>query len=90
MKKTLLLVFLHGFKGTDHTFHSFPKQIRDQIAQALPKINVLSVQYPQYETRGDLKDCVAKFKEWLQNKVIDLEVANHVNRSGNVRPRYSS
>lgn len=78
MKKTLLLVFIHGFKGTDHTFHSFPQHLKEHLAKALPKINVLSVQYPQYETRGDLKDCVAKFKDWLQNKVIDLEVANKV------------
>ena len=76
MKNTLLLVFIHGFKGTDHTFHRFPNDLRALIAHTLPNINVLAIQYPQYETRGDLKDCVGKFKEWLQNKVIDLEVAN--------------
>ncbi|KAH9834276.1 putative serine esterase (DUF676) [Teratosphaeria destructans] len=76
MKKTLLLVFLHGFKGGDNTFHRFPKDLTALLANALPKIDVLSVVYPQYETRGDLRECVAKFKDWLQNKVIDLEVAN--------------
>ncbi|EME47310.1 hypothetical protein DOTSEDRAFT_69292 [Dothistroma septosporum NZE10] len=76
MKKTLLLVFIHGFKGTDHTFQSFPKDLKSALALSLRKIDVLAIQYPQYETRGDLKDCVARFKEWLQNKVIDLEVAN--------------
>jgi len=30
---------------------------------------------PKFETRGDLKQCVGRFREWLQNKVIDLEVA---------------
>lgn len=81
MKKTLLLVFIHGFKGSDHTFHQFPHELAKALSQALPKINVLSVQYPQYETRGDLRGCVAKFKEWLQNKTIDLEVANRVRRA---------
>ncbi|CZT18749.1 uncharacterized protein RCC_04593 [Ramularia collo-cygni] len=76
MKNTLLLVFVHGFKGNDRTFHSFPQDLRALIAHTLPKINVVSVQYPQYETKGDLRACVSKFKEWLQNKVIDLEVAN--------------
>ncbi|KAK3683099.1 hypothetical protein LTR37_020560 [Vermiconidia calcicola] len=75
-KKTLLLVFIHGFKGSDHTFHEFPADLRALISHTLPKIEVVSLQYPQYETRGDLRECVAKFKEWLQNKVIDLEVAN--------------
>jgi len=76
MKKTLLLVFIHGFKGHDGTFGDFPKDLRALISTTLPKLDVVSVQYPQYETRGDLRECVAKFKEWLQNKVIDLEVAS--------------
>ncbi|EME85453.1 uncharacterized protein MYCFIDRAFT_213871 [Pseudocercospora fijiensis CIRAD86] len=76
MKKTLLLVFIHGFKGDDATFHNFPKDLRALLSHSLPNINVLSVQYPKYETRGDLRECVARLVEWLQNKVIDLEVAN--------------
>ncbi|PPJ56022.1 hypothetical protein CBER1_03395 [Cercospora berteroae] len=75
-KNTLLLIFIHGFKGTDHTFHRFPQDLRALLSHSLPDINVVATQYPQYETRGDLKECVAKFKEWMQNKVIDLEVAN--------------
>lgn len=31
--------------------------------------------YPKFETRGDLQECVGRFREWLQNKIIDLEVA---------------
>ena len=31
--------------------------------------------YPQYETRGELGSAVARFREWLQNTVIDLEVS---------------
>jgi uncharacterized alpha/beta hydrolase family protein len=64
MKNTLLLVFIHGFKGSDNTFHNLPRDLRALIAHTLPKINVVSVQYPQYETKGDLRTCVAKFKEW--------------------------
>lgn len=29
--------------------------------------------YPKYETKGDLPTCVARFREWLQNRVKDLE-----------------
>ncbi|KAG8631536.1 hypothetical protein KVT40_000676 [Elsinoe batatas] len=75
MRKTLLLVFIHGFKGGDNTFEKFPEHLRVLVSDLLPKLNVLSVVYPKFETRGELHDCVAKFKEWLQNKVIDLEVA---------------
>jgi hypothetical protein len=37
---------------------------------------VLAITYPKYDTRGDLTECVARFKDWLQDKIIDLEVAN--------------
>jgi hypothetical protein len=63
-KKTLLLVFIHGFKGTDHTFENFPADLRALLSHTLPKIEVVSLQYPRYETRGDLRECVAKFKDW--------------------------
>ncbi|KAF4551107.1 Hypothetical protein D9617_14g075630 [Elsinoe fawcettii] len=75
MRKTLLLVFIHGFKGGDDTFEKFPEHLRVLVSDLLPRIDVLSVVYPKFETRGELHDSVAKFKEWLQNKVIDLEVA---------------
>ncbi|RVX74217.1 hypothetical protein B0A52_02049 [Exophiala mesophila] len=74
MRKVLLLVFIHGFKGGDDTFGTFPEHLRALVGHALPKIDVFAVTYPKFETRGELKDCVERFHEWLQNKVIDLEV----------------
>lgn len=76
MRKTLLLVFIHGFKGGDDTFGTFPNHLRALLSHALPNVSVVAVTYPKYETRGELNDCVARFREWLENKVIDLEVAN--------------
>ncbi|RPA96900.1 hypothetical protein L873DRAFT_1810691 [Choiromyces venosus 120613-1] len=75
MKKTLLLCFIHGFKGDDDTFDRFPFDLKALVGHALPQLNIVSVVYPRYETRGDLMACVAKFREWLQTRVIDLEVA---------------
>ncbi|KAK3504531.1 hypothetical protein B0T13DRAFT_6955 [Neurospora crassa] len=78
MKKTLLLCFIHGFKGGESTFgdnYAFTEHLRQLVAADLPKINVNVVVYPKYETRGDLGECVARFRDWLMNKVIDLEVA---------------
>ncbi|KAF1981582.1 hypothetical protein K402DRAFT_342064 [Aulographum hederae CBS 113979] len=76
MKKTLLLCFIHGFKGGDNTFERFPQDLRAIVSHALPKVSVRVIVYPKFDTRGDLHECVARFKEWLQNKVIDLETAN--------------
>ncbi|KAH6849845.1 hypothetical protein B0I37DRAFT_427628 [Chaetomium sp. MPI-CAGE-AT-0009] len=78
MKKTLLLCFIHGFKGDETTFgrnYAFVEHFRKLVTVALPRINVRAVVYPTYETRGDLGECVTRFSDWLLNKVIDLEVA---------------
>ncbi|KAA6408566.1 MAG: hypothetical protein FRX48_07648 [Lasallia pustulata] len=76
MKKTLLLCFIHGFKGGDDTFGNFPEHLRALLSHALPNLSVAAVTYPKFETRGDLKDCVGRFREWLSNRIIDLEVAS--------------
>ncbi|PYH99320.1 hypothetical protein BO71DRAFT_221619 [Aspergillus ellipticus CBS 707.79] len=76
MKKTLLLVFIHGFKGDDDTFGEFPGHLRVLLSRSLPSVRVATAVYPKYQTRGELKECVSVFREWLQNQVIDLEVAN--------------
>ncbi|KAI0199564.1 hypothetical protein F4808DRAFT_461659 [Astrocystis sublimbata] len=79
MKKTLLLCFIHGFKGGEDTFGSkseFAQHLAALISAALPKVDVEAVTYPKYETRGDLHDCVARFRDWLLERVIDIEVAN--------------
>ncbi|KAF7909586.1 uncharacterized protein EAF01_003304 [Botrytis porri] len=76
MKKTILLCFIHGFKGGDDTFGSFPEHLRALVSHGLPKVKVRAITYPQYETRGDLGECVSRFRDWLQEKVIDIEVQN--------------
>lgn len=92
MQKTLLLCFIHGFKaslhnspqyialtviqGGDDTFGGFPEHLRALVSHGLPKIDVKAIVYPKFETRGDLAECVSRFRDWLQEKVIDIEVAN--------------
>ncbi|KAE8450934.1 hypothetical protein EG329_005374 [Mollisiaceae sp. DMI_Dod_QoI] len=93
MKKTLLLCFIHGFKGGDDTFGGFPEHLRALVQHALPKIEVQAIVYPKFETRGDLAECVGRFRDWyiplkplyqkmltrprLLEKVIDIEVSRH-------------
>ncbi|KAI0526303.1 hypothetical protein F5B22DRAFT_152194 [Xylaria bambusicola] len=79
MKKTLLLCFIHGFKGGEDTFGAnseFAQHLAALLSAALPKIDVQAVTYPKYETRGDLHECVSRFRDWLLERVIDIEVAN--------------
>ncbi|TFB05788.1 hypothetical protein CCMA1212_001949 [Trichoderma ghanense] len=78
MRKTLILCFIHGFKGGESTFgdnYSFVEDLRTAVSRELPGITVKVLVYPRYETRGDLGEAVSKFRGWLENKVIDYEVA---------------
>ena len=51
-------------QGGDDTFVGFPEHLRALISHALPKITVKAVTYPKFETRGDLYECVGRFREW--------------------------
>jgi hypothetical protein len=63
-KNTILLVFIHGFKGGDDTFGRFPPHLAAILGYALPHFTVIQVTYPRFETRGDLKEAVSNFREW--------------------------
>ncbi|RVD86558.1 uncharacterized protein DFL_004827 [Arthrobotrys flagrans] len=75
-KRTLLLVFIHGFKGGDDTFGLFPEHLQQTLQKFLPNISVKAVVYPRYETRGNLPAAVKRFREWLQDLVLDTEDLN--------------
>ncbi|KAF7554125.1 hypothetical protein G7Z17_g3133 [Cylindrodendrum hubeiense] len=72
MPRTLLLCFIHGFKGTDDTFHDFPSDLQKAVAQQLPSDRVESVVYPKYETKGELSEASEAFLEWLKKRVLDI------------------
>ncbi|KAI1155098.1 hypothetical protein F4825DRAFT_447825 [Nemania diffusa] len=76
MPRTLLLCFLHGFKGSDDTFRTFPDDLKAQVAKQLPDDNVESVVYPKYETKGELRQCSISFLSWLKERVMDLRKAH--------------
>jgi len=55
---------LKSQQGGDDTFGDFPEHLRALISHALPNISATAITYPQFETRGDLKECVGRFTEW--------------------------
>jgi hypothetical protein len=52
------------YKGGDDTFGNFPEHLRALVSHALPNITVKAITYPKFDTRGDLKECVGRFREW--------------------------
>ncbi|KAK1992801.1 hypothetical protein LX36DRAFT_684696 [Colletotrichum falcatum] len=76
MPRTLLLCFVHGFKGNDNTFHDFPDDLRRSVTKQLPDCRVESIVYPQYETKGELAQASEAFLAWLKEQVMEVRKAN--------------
>ncbi|KAM3080385.1 hypothetical protein ACMFMG_005343 [Clarireedia jacksonii] len=72
MKRTLLLCFIHGFKGDGETFFKFPELLKKLVAEKLPADEVRLLLYPKYETKGDLSESTGKFLNWLKEKVLEV------------------
>nr|GAT58178.1 predicted protein [Mycena chlorophos] len=72
----LLLVFVHGFKGTDKTFGDFPDRLRHILSETIPDSAVESVIFPAYETKGELNEAVVRFSDWLTTLTVEKEVAH--------------
>lgn len=47
----LLIIFIHGFKGTDETFGDFPKRLEHVLSETVDNMRVESVLFPAYEVR---------------------------------------
>lgn len=47
----LLVVFVHGFKGTDQSFGNFPQRIQHILAETVPDVTVECLVFPAYEVR---------------------------------------
>jgi hypothetical protein len=57
----------YSAKGSESTFgedYAFTEHLRQLVARELPKVNVKVLVYPKYETRGDLGECVERFRDW--------------------------
>ncbi|KAF4806001.1 Signal recognition particle subunit SRP54 [Colletotrichum siamense] len=64
MSRTLLLCFIHGFKGNDDTFREFPDDLKRVVTKQLPDHRVESIVYPKYETKGELAEATEAFLAW--------------------------
>ncbi|ORX36872.1 hypothetical protein BD324DRAFT_651349 [Kockovaella imperatae] len=72
-KDLLLLVWVHGFKGNEVTFESFPDRIKHLLETTHPSLKIVSKVFPAYQTRGELNAATLAFVDWLTSLVVELE-----------------
>ncbi|KAF7775923.1 hypothetical protein Agabi119p4_4316 [Agaricus bisporus var. burnettii] len=69
----VLVIFIHGFKGTDETFGEFPKRLQHILSETIKNVQVESIIFPAYETKGELNEAVIRFADWLTTLTVERE-----------------
>lgn len=64
-KRTLLLIYLHGFLGGETSFHSFPAHVHNLVTLAVGKTHVVHTKiYPSYRSRKAIERARDEFSGW--------------------------
>jgi hypothetical protein len=70
-KRRLLLIYIHGFMGSEASFHDFPAHIHDLVTGLLSESHVVYTRiYPRYKSHGELQTAVSQFSAWYVIIVI--------------------
>ncbi|OKL60703.1 hypothetical protein UA08_04253 [Talaromyces atroroseus] len=65
-RRTLLLVYIHGFMGAEDSFRRFPAHVHNLVANALADSHVVySKVYPRYKSRRAMGVARDEFSEWI-------------------------
>lgn len=66
-KRTLLVIYIHGFNGNSQSFRSFPAHVHGYLKDALSDThNIHTKLYPRYKTYKAVEVARDKFSEWLK------------------------
>lgn len=60
-QEIVLLIFIHGFKGTDSSFEQFPNRLEHLLAETIPGIQVECVTFPAYEVVSPVSSRLVPF-----------------------------
>lgn len=64
-KRRLLLIYIHGFMGSEASFHDLPAHIHDLLTCLLNESHeVFTRIYPRYKSHGELQTAVNQFSAW--------------------------
>ncbi|RJE26464.1 hypothetical protein PHISCL_01174 [Aspergillus sclerotialis] len=75
-KRRLLLIYIHGFMGSEASFHDLPAHVHDLLTCLLSESHeVFTRIYPRYKSHGELQTAVNQFSAWLSpHEADDLDV----------------
>ncbi|TVY44512.1 hypothetical protein LOCC1_G004140 [Lachnellula occidentalis] len=80
-RRTLLLVYIHGFMGNELSFQSFPAHIHNLLTITLKETHVVHTKiYPRYKSRKTIEFARDDFSTWLEpneDQYTDVVLLGH-------------
>ncbi|CZT41803.1 uncharacterized protein RSE6_01593 [Rhynchosporium secalis] len=80
-RRTLLLIFIHGFMGNETSFRSFPAHVHNLLSITLSESHVVHTKiYPRYKSRKVIDFARDDFSTWLEpheNTHTDVMLLGH-------------
>ncbi|KAI1462288.1 hypothetical protein F4805DRAFT_452820 [Annulohypoxylon moriforme] len=80
-RRTLLVIYIHGFMGNDSSFQSFPAHVHRYLKLALVDTHVIHTKiYPRYKTYKTLDVARDNFSRWLaphESPTTDVVLLGH-------------
>lgn len=66
-RRSLLVIYIHGFYGNDQSFRSFPAHVHAFLAELLSDTHIVhSKIYPRYKTYKAIQIARDNFSAWLE------------------------
>ncbi len=67
VRRTLLVIYIHGFMGNDASFRSFPSHVHNVLKETLRETHFIhSKIYPRYKTYKAIDVARENFSQWLE------------------------
>ncbi|TVY62710.1 hypothetical protein LSUE1_G009244, partial [Lachnellula suecica] len=80
-RRTLLLVYIHGFMGNETSFQSFPAHVHNLLTITLEETHLVHTKiYPRYKSRKAIEFARDDFSTWLEpheNRHTEVVLLGH-------------
>lgn len=64
-KRTLLLIYIHGFMGNETSFRAFPAHIHSLMTELVADTHIVHTKiYPRYKSRNAMTQARDEFSQW--------------------------
>ncbi|KAL2119208.1 hypothetical protein VTJ04DRAFT_6168 [Mycothermus thermophilus] len=80
-KRKLLIIYIHGYKGSTTSFRSFPAHVHNLLKILLAETHVVHTKiYPRYKTYRSISVACENFSQWLaphESPTTDVVLVGH-------------